>query len=144
MVAAQLINPEETEETDPIQVQVELLQMGVFSRVRCSVGKNFEHVCADAPCVLELGVAASGLGCVDWLSIHEKLTFSRHMRPDQYHLMLLPATVGLGLARCNGLGGGETKLEGDATLGSGDVLPRSFGTVVDLVGRVTMEVVARG
>ena len=57
--------------------------------------------------------------------------------------MLLTAAGGFDLTRFNCLGGGETKLEGDATLGSGNVFSRSFGTVVDLVGRVTLEVVAR-
>ena len=66
------------------------------------------------------------------------------MGPDQDHLMLLTATVDVGLSRCNRLGGRETKLEGYAALGSGDVFTRTFGTVVDLVGRVAMKVVARG
>jgi len=63
------------------------------------------------------------------------------MRPDQHHLVLLTAAVNFGLTRCNCLGGGEAKLKGYATLGSSDVLPRSFGTEVDLVGWVTTKVI---
>ena len=66
------------------------------------------------------------------------------MRPDQDNLMLLASAGGFDLTGCNRLGRGEPELEGHPTLGSCDVLSRSLGTVVYLVGRVTLEVVARG
>jgi hypothetical protein len=57
------------------------------------------------------------------------------MRPDQYNLMLLTTTRAFNLTRCNRLGRGETKLEGDTTLRSGDMFTGSFRAVVDLVWR---------
>ena len=82
-------------------------------------------------------------GVFSYLSIHKEFTFSRHMRPDQDNLMLLAAAGSFDLTGCNRLGRGETKLEGHPTFGSCDVLSRSLGTVVYLIGRITLEVVAR-
>ncbi len=56
--------------------------------------------------------------------------------------MLLAATIGLGASGRDGFSRGESELKCDAALGGGDVLPCSFGAVVDLVGWVGPEVVA--
>jgi len=58
--------------------------------------------------------------------------------------MLLATTIGLGASGRDVLRRGEPELEGDATFGGGNVLPGAFGAVVDLVGWVDREVVARG
>ena len=68
--------------------------------------------------------------------VEEHLTLARDVRPDEDYFVFFAATVSFYFAGGDGRGGGEGKLESDATFGAGDVLAAAFGSVVDLVGRV--------
>jgi len=94
----------------------------------------------DDPRVHELRIPHAGLGHVNLPSVHVQLALSRHVGPDQDDLVFLPAAIHPVLSGRDGRGGREAKLEGDATLGGGDGLPRAFSAEIDLIGRIARQV----
>lgn len=63
------------------------------------------------------------------------------MTPDQDDFVFFTTALSLGETGGDGIGVGEAKEEGDASFGNGDVFARSFGAVVDLIGRVVYGVI---